>query len=178
MTQPTQQPAAAATPKPPRVQATCSFGHVTRSRNPPGTVLPCVRCNVEHGRTVMVTVPAGPGNRPTVAPPPLPTPTGLAVINRKKTTSTAQCSGCHALVQLSSPPQPGEPAGWLTLIVGVPDAPSGRHGELLARACSAECVALVLPAVAQRLSQLPVAVADRPPGARSISALMRERPGR
>ena len=50
--------------KPPRVQATCSFGHVTRSQNPPGTVIPCVRCNVENNKTVMVTVPAGPGNRP------------------------------------------------------------------------------------------------------------------
>jgi hypothetical protein len=80
-------------PQPPRVQATCSFGHVTRSRNPPGTVIPCVRCNVEHGRTVMVTVPTAPGNRPMVPPPPLPpTPAGLAVISRKKTTSTAQCS--------------------------------------------------------------------------------------
>ena len=166
-----------ATLKPPRVQATCTFGHVTRTRNPPGTVIPCVRCNQESGRTVMVTVPAGPGNRPTVPPPPLP-PTGLAVISRKKTSSTALCSGCHALAPLSSPPRPGEPAGWLAIIVGVPDAPAGREGELLARVCSAECAALVLPAVAERLSQLPVAVADRPPAARSISALMRERPGR
>ena len=165
--------------KPPRTKATCSFGHVTRTRNPPGTVIPCVRCNVENGRTVMVTVPEGPGNRPVIPPPPLPpTPAGLAVINRKKTTSTAQCSGCHALAPLSSPPRPGEPAGWITMIAGVPDAPAGREGELLARVCSAECAALVLPAVAERLSQLPVALSDRPPAARSISALMRERPGR
>ena len=179
MTQPTQQQSAEPTLKPPRVQATCNFGHVIRTRQPPGTQLPCTRCNVENGRTTMVVVPEGVGNRPTVAPPSLPpTPTGLAVIARKKTTGTVSCSGCHAMTQLSSPPQPGEPAGWLSLTVGVPDAPSGRHGELLARACSAECVALILPAVAERLAQLPVAVADRPPGARSISALMRERPGR
>lgn len=167
-----------AAPQPPRVRATCAFGHITKTRNPPGSVIPCVRCNTEGGKTVMVVVPEGPGNRPLVPPPLPPTPTGLVVISRKRTTSTVTCSGCHALAQVSSPRWPGEPAGWLAIVVGVPDAPPGRETELLARTCSAECTALILPAVAERLSQLPVAVSDRPGNARSIPALMRERPGR
>ena len=96
-----------ATPEPPRVKAICSFGHVTRTRNPPGSTMPCVRCNVEDNRTVMVTVPEGPGNRPTVPPPPLPaSPSALAVISRKRTSTTVSCSGCHALASTSCPPPP------------------------------------------------------------------------
>jgi hypothetical protein len=54
---------------PPRVKAVCPFGHTTRTRQPEGTQMPCTPCGQEAGRTVMITVPAGPGNRPIIRPP-------------------------------------------------------------------------------------------------------------
>jgi hypothetical protein len=124
----------------------------------------------------MLTVPAGPGNQPAVRPPEPPaTPAGLAQAVRRRTgPAQAQCSGCHATVDLSSPPVDGEPAGWVTLIAGTPDGP--RAGELLARCCSAECLAVVLPAVRARLAELPYAAPDRPSRAGTVRALMAERP--
>ncbi len=163
---------------PPRVKVVCPFGHTTRTRQPEGTQMPCVPCNQEAGRTVMITVPAGPGNRPSIKPPEPPaSPAGIAQIARRRTgPASVQCSGCHASVDLSNPPLAGEPAGWVTLGAGVPDGPDGRKSELLARCCSAECVAVILPAVKARLADLPYAVPDRPSQAGSVSALMRERP--
>jgi hypothetical protein len=124
----------------------------------------------------MVTVPAGPGNAPTFRPPEPPaSPAGLAQITRRRTgPASVQCSGCHAVVDLSAPPVEGEPAGWVALIAGTPDGP--RPGELLARCCSAECVAVILPAVKARLAELPYAVPDRPSRAGTVRALMAERP--
>ena len=80
-------------------------------------------------------------------------------------------------MNLSNPPAPGEPAGWVTLVAGTPDGPEGRKGELLARCCSAECVATILPAIKARLAELPYAVPDRVSRASTVAALMRERPG-
>jgi hypothetical protein len=161
---------------PPRVTVQCPFGHVTRTRQPEGSRLPCVRCNVEGSRTILVTVPAGPGNQPTVRPPEPPaTPVGVAQVLRKRTgPAQAQCSGCHATAGLSLPPVEGEPAGWITMIAGTPDGP--RPGELLARCCSAECAAVILPAVKARLAELPYAIPDRPSRAGTVRALMAERP--
>jgi hypothetical protein len=71
---------------PPRVKVVCPFGHTTRTRQPEGAQVPCVACNQEAGRTVMITVPAGPGNRPTIRPPEPPaTPAGMAQITRRRT---------------------------------------------------------------------------------------------
>lgn len=62
---------------PPRTRITCpACGAVTRTRNPPGTSMPCVPCSQNHGRTTMLIVP---GNQPTIRPPePPPTPSGVA----------------------------------------------------------------------------------------------------
>jgi hypothetical protein len=163
---------------PPRVAIMCPFGHRTRTRNPPGSQLPCVRCNQDSGRTVMITVPAGPDNSPTLRPPePPPTPAALAQVTRRRTgPAQVQCSGCHATAELSVPLVAGEPAGWLTLGAGTPDGPDGRKSELLARCCSAECLAVILPRVKERLAELPYQPPDRPSSARSVAALMSERP--
>jgi hypothetical protein len=124
----------------------------------------------------MLTVPAGPGNRPSIRPPePPPTPAGVAQVLRQRTgPAQVQCSGCHATAELSSPPVPGEPAGWLVLGAGTPG--ESRPSELLARACSPECLALVLPAVKARLAELPYAPPDRPSSARTVAALLKEVP--
>lgn len=86
------------------------------------------------------------------------------------------CTGCRAEVSLSNPPQPGEPAGWLTVGAGTLDGPEGRKSELLGRFCSAECLATILPLIRQRLAELPYAVPDRPSRAATVAALMAERP--
>ncbi len=121
---------------------------------------------------------AAPSER--VRPPAPPaTPAGVGQVVRRRTgPASVQCSGCHAAVNLSSPPRPGEPAGWVTLTTGTPDGPEGRKAELLARCCSAECVALILPQIRERLAELPYAVPDRVSDARSVSPLMSEIPGR
>jgi hypothetical protein len=54
---------------PPRVERPCHRGHVICTRQPEGARLPCVRCHVEHGETVLVTLPADAGNRPTIRAP-------------------------------------------------------------------------------------------------------------
>lgn len=171
-----------ATLKPPRVEVICPFGHRMRTRNAPGSQMPCTRCHQDAGRTVLVTVPQGPGNAPTIRPavePPAPSPAHLAAVTRRRTgPATVACSGCHASVDLSVPPRPGEPAGWLLVGAGNPDGPDDRKSELLARCCSAECLAVVLPAIRERLAELPYQPADRPSSARTVSALMREMPYR
>lgn len=127
---------------------------------------------------VLVTVPEGPGNRPSIPPPPPPpTPEGLAQVLRQRTGPPVMvCTGCRAEVRLSNPPAPGEPAGWITVGAGTPDGPEGRKSELLGRFCSAECLATTLPVIRQRLADLPYAVPDRPSRAATVAALMRETP--
>ena len=165
-------------PLPPKAEAICSFGHRIRTRQPAGSQLPCTRCHVEDGRTVMVTVPAGVGNAPTIKPPEPPTDrSGMAQILRTRSNPTVViCTGCRAEVQLSSPPLPGEPAGWITVGVGTPDGPEGRKSELLGRFCGPECLAVTLPLIKSRLSELPYAPPDRVSNASTIDRLMSEIP--
>lgn len=168
-----------ATQLPPRVRITCpACGAVTRTRQPAGTSMPCVPCSQNHGRMTMLLVPAGPGNAPSIRPPePPPTPAGVAQVLRQRTgPPMVVCTGCRAEVQLSNPPRPGEPAGWLTVGAGTPDGPEGRKSELLGRFCSAECLAATLPVIRQRLADLPYAVPDRLSRASTVAALMSERP--
>lgn len=110
----------------------------------------------------MVTVPAP---LPAVRPEPPPTPAGLDLITRRKTGPARYvCSGCHGS---TVPPALGEPApGWLSLLA---------DAELLARACSAECLAKVLPQVREKLADRPWAKPE-PAMNGSIAALMREPP--
>lgn len=162
----------------PRTKVQCVHGHTTRTRQPPGTRLACTPCGQE-GRPVIITVPLGPGSQPTLRPETPASPAGLALLARRRTgPPEVQCSGCHGSAGMSSPPADGEPAGWLEIRAGVPDAPEGRRSELVTRACSAECLAVVLPAVRARLAELPYAPPDRPSSAATIGALMREIPGR
>jgi hypothetical protein len=127
----------------------------------------------------MLIVPAGPGNQPAIKPPEPPrTPSGLASVLRRRTgPASAICTGCRAEVQLSNPPQPGEPAGWLTVGAGTPDGPEGPKSELMGRFCTPECLATTLPLIKQRLADLPYAVPDRVSRASTVRQLMSERPG-
>ena len=64
-------------------------------------------------------------------------------------------------------PAAGEPVpGWLTLLA---------DRELMARACSAECLAKVLPQVKERLAERPWTPPEPGPGG-SLAAVMREVP--
>ena len=164
---------------PPRVRIVCpACGAITRTRQPEGTSMPCVPCSQNHGRTTMLIVPAGPGNTPSIRPPePPPTPSGVAGVLRRRTgPASVICTGCRSEVGLSNPPQPGEPAGWLTVGAGTPDGPADRKSELLGRFCSAECLATTLPLIKARLAELPYAVPDRPSRASTVAALMAEKP--
>ena len=153
----TQQPQQA-----PRTVITCPWGHVTRTRNPPGQRMPCVRCSLEGRKDVLFTVPAP---LPSIRPPVPPTPEGIATIARRRTGPERYvCAGCHGSAVA---PAAGEPVpGWLTLLA---------DRELMARACSAECLAKVLPQVKERLAERPWTPPEPGPGG-SLAAVMREVP--
>lgn len=90
-----------------------------------------------------------PAGLPVVRPEPPPTPAGLDLIIRRKTGPTRYvCSG------------------WLVLLA---------DAELMARACSAECLAKVLPQVRETLADRPWAKPEPGPEA-NLAALMREPP--
>lgn len=125
----------------------------------------CSPCGQEGRKGVTVTVPAPlPAIRPEVA---TGTPADLDIITRRKSGPERWwCGSCRG----SAPtPAPGEPCyGWLSVYA---------DGQLLARACCAECLALLLPSVNDALDGKPW---QRPePAARgSVVSLMREAPRR
>ncbi len=151
---------------PPRTTLTCPAdpAHKIRTRQPPGSVLQCTACGQLGRHGVNVTVPAP---LPSIRPPVPATPEGMAVIQRRKTGPERYvCAGCHGSAAV---PAAGEPVpGWLVLLA---------DRELLARACSAECLARVLPQVREKLSERPWTPPE--PGTTeriSLASLMRERP--
>jgi hypothetical protein len=101
----------------------------------------------------------------------------MAVIARRRTKAERwHCSGCLG----SAPaPAPGEPPlGWLEVRAGVP-SPDERSAifEIVTRACSATCLARVLPQVRERTDAMLWARPEPGPGG-SVAALMSERPAR
>jgi hypothetical protein len=161
--------------QPPRTRVACRFGHTIRTRQPPGTQMPCTQCNSEDNRPdITVTVPAP---LPAIRPEVTPDPAGVAVIARRKTGPQRwHCAGCRG----SAPcPAPGEPPlGWMQVSVGTAaeDGLSARL-EITARACSAECLAKVLPMIREKLDGKAWQPADPGP-AGTVAQLMRETPGR
>ena len=142
---------------PPRVVLTCpaDASHKLRTRQPPGSVLLCTACGQQGRHGVTVTVPAP---LPAVRAPLPASPEGLAVISRRKTAPERwYCSSCRGS---AATPGPGEPVpGWLEL---------RADSELLARACTEECLAKVLPEVQQRLAGRPW-VAPEPPSCEGMT---------
>ena len=127
-------------------------GHVLKTRNPPGTVMPCSPCGQEGRKDVTVTVPAP---LPSVRPALPATPEGVAIIARRRTQPERwHCAGCLG----SAPaPAPGEPPlAWIEIRAGVP-SPDQQAAvfELIVRACSATCRAKALPAIRERTGALP-----------------------
>ena len=149
---------------PPRTILTCpaDASHTIRTRQPPGSVLICTACGQAGRHGVTVTVPAP---LPAVRAPLPASPEGLAVISRRKTAPERwYCSSCRGS---AATPAPGEPVpGWLEL---------RADGDLLARACTEECLARCLPEVQQRLAGRPWVAPEPPPGG-NIRRLMAEVP--
>ncbi len=149
---------------PSRTILTCPVdaGHKIRTRQTPGSVLICTACGQagRHGVTVTVSAPL-----PAVRPPLPASPEGLAVISRRKTAPERwYCSSCRGS---AATPAPGEPVpGWQELRAA---------GDLLARACTEECLARCLPEVQQRLAGRPWVAPEPPPGG-NIRRLMAEVP--
>jgi hypothetical protein len=160
--------------QPPRARVQCPFGHVIRTRLPPGTQIACSPCGQLGNHDITVTVPAP---LPAIRPEVTPDPAGVAVITRRKTGPQRwHCAGCRG----SAPcPAPGEPPlGWMQVSVGTPadDGLSSRL-EITARACSAECLATVLPMIRERLDGKAWQPPDPGP-AGTVAQLMRETPRR
>jgi hypothetical protein len=124
----------------------------------------------------MVTVPAGPGNHP----------------HHPATGTTINVGRCGARAPQGHRPRAGAVLGMprhggLVRAAGRRRARGVDHhdrgnlgraeaGELLARCCSAECAAVILPAVRARVAEVPYAIPDRPSRAGTVRALMAERP--
>jgi hypothetical protein len=149
-------------PMPPRAALTCPWGHVTRTRQPEGSQLACVRCSLEGRKQVMVTVTA---QLPSVRPPLPATPEAIATITRRKTGPPRwYCSACQGSALC---PEPGEPVpGWLEI---------RADGTVLATACTPEHAALLLPRIRDELEARPWTPPDPGPGG-SVAKLIREIP--
>ena len=149
---------------PPRVVLTCpaDASHKIRTRQPPGSVLLCTACGQSGRHGVTVTVPAP---LPAIRPPLPASPEGMAQISSRKTAPERwYCSSCRGS---AATPAPGEPVpGWLEL---------RADGDLLARACTEECLARCLPEVQQRLAGRAWVAPEPPPGG-NIRRLMAEVP--
>lgn len=159
---------------PPKQRVTCPHGHVMRTRNPPGTQMPCSPCGQE-GRAVTVTVPAPlPAIRPETFQG---KPTDIAVLAQRKTGPERwYCAGCRGSIVCPAPGQP--PLGWLQVQAGMLAGDSADL-QILVRACSAEHLALVLPEIRDKLAGEPFMPPDTPgPHTGTTAALMRETPRR
>jgi hypothetical protein len=113
----------------------------------------------------MLTVPAP---LPAVRPPLPASPEHLAVITARRTGPERWwCGACHGS---AATPAPGEPVpGWIEV---------RADGSVLARACTATCLAKLLPAMKDELSERPWTPPEHPEPRRiGLAALMRERPG-
>jgi hypothetical protein len=162
-------------PQPSRIRVTCQFGHVIKTRMPPGTQLPCSPCGQEGRKDITVTVPAPlPAIRPETHQG---TPGDIAVITRRKTGPERwHCAGCLGSVITPAPGEP--PLGWIEVRAGVPTVDGGQAvHELVARACSAECLAKTLPLVRDWLDGRPWQAPDPGPDG-NVAALMRQAPRR
>jgi hypothetical protein len=160
-------------PLPPRTQARCPHGHITRTRLPAGSQLPCGTCGQE-GRIVMVTVPAA---LPAIRTEPPPSPAGIDLINKRRVGPERwYCSCCQGSTVTPGPGLP--PIGWIAVQVGeVLAGHSGSKAVLAVRACSVECLARLLPALKDRLSDQPWQRPEPGPGG-NVATLMKEVPGR
>jgi hypothetical protein len=165
-------------PQPPKTRVTCPYGHEIKTRNAPGTQMPCSPCGQEGRKDVTITVPASlPAIRPEAQ---RGTPADLAVITRRKTGPQRwHCAGCLGSVVTPAPGEP--PLGWLEIRAGVPSTPGGEGSqsvpELVVRACSAECLAKALPLVRDWLDGRPWQEPEPGPGG-TVAALMRQAPRR
>jgi len=95
---------------PPRTVITCPVaGHEIRTRQPPGSVLPCTSCGQSGRHGVTVTVPAP---LPAVQAPLPASPEGVAIISRRKTAPERCKEVCRAPIGPGLWPGPRRQARW------------------------------------------------------------------